>query len=181
MPAALLAGWLADRFPVRYVLAAGQVCLAVAMAWLLASSGSPELALLYSAWRGASSGLWMVAAEVAWPACFGRRHLGSIRSVGFSVGVAGPALGPVLFGLAYDLLGGYDPAIAALLALPVAAAVAVLLTKPPALDRLEGVEQLATSETGVGLTATALGCRRAPHEARRAFLAPDRQARRARV
>jgi cyanate permease len=45
---------------------------------------------------------------------------------------AGAALGPLPFGLAYDLLGGYDPAIAALLALPIAATAAVLLAKPPA-------------------------------------------------
>jgi cyanate permease len=53
--------------------------------------------------------------------------------VGFSVSVVGAAVGPIPFGLAYDLLGGYDPAIAALLVLPVAAAVAVLLARPPAL------------------------------------------------
>jgi MFS family permease len=135
IPTALLAGWFVDRFPVRYVLAAGQLCLAVAMVWLLVSSGAPALALLYSAWRDASSGLWMVAADVAWPAYFGRRHLGSIRSVGFAVGTLGAALGPLPFGLAYDLLGGYDPAIAALLTLPVVATVAVLLAKPPALRR----------------------------------------------
>jgi MFS family permease len=135
VPTALLAGWLTDRIPVRYVLAAGQLCLAIAMVALLVSSGAPELALVYSAWRGASSGLWMVAADVAWPAYFGRRHLGSIRSIGFSVGVAGAAIGPLPFGLAYDLLGGYDPAIAALLALPVVAAAVVLVTKPPVLAR----------------------------------------------
>jgi MFS family permease len=136
IPTALLAGWLVDRFPVRYVLAAGQLCLAVAMVCLLVSSGVPALALVYSAWRGASSGLWMVAADVAWPAYFGRRHLGSIRSVGFAVGTVGASLGPLPFGLAYDLLGGYDPAIAVLLILPVAATVAVLLAKPPALKRV---------------------------------------------
>ena len=131
IPMALLAGWLTDRFPVRFVLAAGQLCLAIAMVALLASAGAPGLALLYSAWRGASSGLWMVAADVAWPAYFGRRHLGSIRSIGFSVGVTGAALGPLPFGLAYDLLGGYDPAIAALLILPILATIAVLLARPP--------------------------------------------------
>jgi MFS family permease len=138
IPMALLAGWLTDRFPVRFVLAAGQLCLAIAMVALLASAGAPGLALLYSAWRGASSGLWMVAADVAWPAYFGRRHLGSIRSIGFSVGVAGAALGPLPFGLAFDLLGGYDPAILALLALPIVATAAVLLTKPPPLRRAVG-------------------------------------------
>jgi MFS family permease len=135
VPTALAAGWLSDRIPVRYVLAAGQICLAIGMGFLLASSGAPALALLYSAWRGASSGLWTVAADVAWPAYFGRRHLGSIRGVGFSVSVVGAALGPIPFGLAYDLLGGYDPAIAALLVLPVLATVAVLLTRPPSLSR----------------------------------------------
>ena len=74
-----------------------------------------------------------VAADVAWPVYFGRRHLGSIRSVGFAVGVFGAALGPLPFGLAYDFLGGYRPAILGLLILPVLATVAVLLARPPRL------------------------------------------------
>ncbi len=115
----------------RYILAAGQICLAIAMLVLLAAD-TASLTLIYSVWRGASSGLWTVAADVAWPAYFGRRHLGSIRSVGFAVGVVGAAIGPIPFGLAYDLLGGYNPAITARLVLPVAACIAVLRTRPPA-------------------------------------------------
>lgn len=134
LPITLLAGWLADRYPVRYVLAAGQVCLAAAMISLLAADAL-ALALVYAAWRGASGGLWMVAADVAWPTYFGRRHLGSIRSVGFAVGVGGAAIGPVPFGLAYDRLGGYEAAIAGLLLLPCLATVAVLRAKPPARPR----------------------------------------------
>lgn len=130
LPVTLLAGWLVDRYPLRYTLAAGQICLLIAMVALLAAN-SPALALVYSAWRGASSGLWMVAADVAWPAYFGRRHLGSIRSVGFAVGVIGAALGPLPLGLAYDYLGGYDAAIAGMLVLPVVAAIAVLRATPP--------------------------------------------------
>ena len=131
MPITLLAGWLSDRYPLRYTLAAGQICLLLAMVALLAAN-SPGLALLYSALRGASSGLWMVAADVAWPAYFGRRHLGSIRSVGFAVGVVGAAIGPIPLGIAYDYLGGYNVAIAGMLVLPVAATMAVLRAKPPA-------------------------------------------------
>lgn len=133
LPITLLAGWLVDRYPLRYTLAAGQICLLVAMLALLAAN-SPALALFYSAWRGASSGLWMVAADVAWPTYFGRQHLGSIRSVGFAVGVVGAAIGPIFLGLAYDSLGGYDAAIAALLILPVVAAIAVVWAKPPAIQ-----------------------------------------------
>jgi MFS family permease len=130
LPVTLLAGWFVDRYPVRYALATGQLFLAIAMVVLL-SADTPALALLYSACRGASGGLWMVAADVAWPAYFGRRHLGSIRGFGFAVGVAGAAIGPIPFGLAYDLLGGYNPAILGLLALPVMALVAVWFAKPP--------------------------------------------------
>lgn len=136
LPTTLLAGWLVDRYPLRYTLAAGQICLLIALVALLAAN-SPALALFYSAWRGASSGLWMVAADVAWPAYFGRRHLGSIRGVGFAVGVAGAALGPLPLGLAYDYLGGYDAAIAGMLALPVIAAIAVLRATPPAIQPLK--------------------------------------------
>lgn len=130
LPTTLLAGWLVDRFPVRIILMLGQVCLIVAMVFLLVAQ-SPALVLCYSAWRGASSGLWMVAADVAWPSYFGRKHLGSIRGVGFAVGVVGAAIGPIPFGLSYDLLGSYTAAIAGLLCLPLVAALAVLRAHPP--------------------------------------------------
>ena len=77
-PITLMAGSLADRFPLRFTLAAGQAFLALAMVVLLVSD-STALALVYAALRGASGGFWMVAADVAWPSYFGKRHLGSIR------------------------------------------------------------------------------------------------------
>lgn len=83
--------------------------------------------------RGLSAGLWTVSVDVAWPAYFGRRYLGTIRGFGFATGVAGAALGPAIFSVAYDTSGGYDAAIVGLLALPVLAAIAVLLTRHPAL------------------------------------------------
>lgn len=130
LPITLLAGWFVDRYPVRYALAAGQLFLGIAMIVLLMAN-APALALLYAACRGVSGGMWMVAADVAWPTYFGRRHLGSIRGFGFATGVVGAAIGPIPFGLAYDLLGGYRPAIGGLLVLPLIAAVGVLRAKAP--------------------------------------------------
>ena len=129
LPITLLAGWLVDRFPVRVILMLGQVFLIIAMLFLLVAT-TPALVLAYSAWRGASSGLWMVAADVAWPRYFGRKHLGSIRGVGSAVGVVGAALGPIPFGLSYDYLGSYNTAIGALLILPTVAALAVIRALP---------------------------------------------------
>ena len=130
LPITLLAGSLADRFPLRYTLAAGQVFLALAMVVLLLTDRT-ALALAYAALRGVSGGFSTVAADVAWPTYFGKRHLGNIRGFGYSMGIAGAALGPIPFGLAYDLLGGYNPAIVGLLILPVSAGLAVLLARAP--------------------------------------------------
>lgn len=130
LPTTLAIGWVVDRYPVRYVLVAGQVALAMAMVALLVADGI-ALSLVYAALRGASGALWMVGADVAWPQYYGRKYLGSIRGFGFGVGVFGAAIGPLPFGIVYDRLGGYEPAIAALLVLPVIAAVAVWFSRPP--------------------------------------------------
>jgi MFS family permease len=126
----LLAGWLVDRSPARFSIAAGQASLVAAMVVLLLAGG-PATAFLYAGLRGACAGFWMVAVDVAWPDYFGRRHLGSIRGVGFAFGVLGAALGPLPFGLIADATGSYAPAILALLALPVVATAAVLLAPVP--------------------------------------------------
>ena len=130
LPATLVAGWLVDRYPVRYSLAIGQVFLAIGMICLILAK-APALALVYAAMRGASSGFWMVAADAAWPTYFGRRYLGSIRGIGFAVGVVGAALGPVILGIGYDRSGSYTSSILALLVLPIAAAIAVFSVVPP--------------------------------------------------
>ena len=98
---------------------------------VLLVSDSTALALVYAALRGVSGGFWSVAADVAWPSYFGKRHLGSIRGFGYSMGIACAAPGPIPFGLAYDLMGGYDPAILGLLILPVVAALGVLVARTP--------------------------------------------------
>jgi len=132
VPTALLSGWLVDRVPVRWVLAAGQVMLGIAMLVLIFAE-SPAMAIAYAVCRGLSGGLWMVAADVAWPSYFGRRHLGSIRGFGSATMSVAAALGPIPFGLSYDMSGGYTAAIAGTMIFPVIAAIAVFVAKPPTL------------------------------------------------
>jgi MFS family permease len=131
LPMTLLAGRLADRVGARYVLAFGQATLAAAMLWLLVTD-STATALVYGGLRGLSSGTWILASEVAWSAYFGRRHLGAIMGLSFAAAFVGAAVGPLPFGLIYDAVGSYEPAIWGLAILPAATTWAALLARPPA-------------------------------------------------
>ena len=145
LPATLLSGYLVDRFPSRYVLAAGQVLLAAALAWLLVADTLVQ-AVIYGVLRGLTLGLWPVALDATWPAYYGRRYLGGIRGLTFGAEIVGAALGPLPFGLIYDQLGSYTAAIAGVLILPILATVAVLVAFPPGLPPIP-------AETGLERTS----------------------------
>jgi MFS family permease len=130
LPASLLSGQLVDRFPSRFVLSVGQGLLATALAWLLITD-TLWMALTYGVLRGMMLGTWEVALEATWPAYFGRRYLGGIRGVTFGAEVVGAAIGPLPFGLMYDLLGSHYAAILSVVVLPLAAVAAVLMARPP--------------------------------------------------
>lgn len=134
-------GWYLDRYPVKYALVWAQVALALAMVALLVADGV-WLAYAYAMLRGASMAAWTVGSDVAWPQFFGRKQLGSIRGVGYSLSVVGAALGPLPFGFAYDLIGDYGVAIVSLMVLPISAAVAMMIVKTP--QRMDGVREDVT-------------------------------------
>jgi len=133
-----IAGFMADRFPNRYLLVAGQVLLGMAMLWTFLITSSWQ-AFTYGAILGLSMGFIMNVAAVIWPNYYGRLHLGSIRGVSMASTVAFAALGPLPFGLVYDITGDYSLAILVLLALPVLCAVAAFLALPPKKRRSERI------------------------------------------
>ncbi len=127
------AGFMADKFPNRYLLAAGQILLAAAMlsTFIIASAWQ---AFLYGAIIGLSSGFLMNVISVIWPNYYGRLHLGSIRGAVTSSLVVFAALGPLPFGFIFDLTDSYSQAILIFLALPISCAFAALLAHPPLKD-----------------------------------------------
>ncbi len=125
-----VAGFMADRFPNRYLLAGGQALLAVAMLFTFIIASTWQ-ALLYGALLGLTGGFLMSTTSVIWPNYFGRYHLGSIRGVATSSMVTSAALGPLPFGYLFDQTGSYSIAILIFLALPAACALAALMAKPP--------------------------------------------------
>ncbi|MFH1639748.1 MAG: MFS transporter [Chloroflexota bacterium] len=125
-----IAGFIADRFPNRYILAAGQILLGLAMLWIFFISSTLQ-AFIYGAMLGLSSGMSMTITAVIWANYYGRLHLGVIRGVTTASTVAFAALGPLPFGLIYDIFGDYFYAILIIMTLPIFCAIAAFFAFPP--------------------------------------------------
>lgn len=128
--ATLAVGTLIDRFPPKAVHAAARAILTCAV--LSARLVTPGwTALGYGILLGASGGLLRVVESATLPRYFGTAHLGAIRGSAHTVTVAAGAFGPLAVSLGHDLTGRYGPALVVLAALPVVAALAVLLARTP--------------------------------------------------
>ena len=125
-----LAGYLSEKIPNRYIIAASQALLAASMLWVLVID-APWQALAMGATMGVSAGLSMTTNNVIWPNYYGRRNLGVIRGVTTTCMVGFAALGPFPFGLLFDLTDSYTTSILGFLALPIACGVAALRAFPP--------------------------------------------------
>ena len=123
-------GALADRVPVRFLLATALAlqALCLVMAQFLASTG---MASIYGVVLGTATGLFSMAARIIWAQYFGRLHLASIAGVASTLGVLGAALGPMPLGIARDLAGSYNPVLTVSAILSVLMGAAVLTARKP--------------------------------------------------
>ena len=126
----LFFGYLFDRFPTRYVVALGQLVMTAAMLamWFAAT---PLLASVYGLVFGVAQGAMITMGGYVWPAYFGRKYLGGVQGAAMTAVIVGASLGPLPFGIAFDLLGSYREALLALSVLPLIAATVVFFTRPP--------------------------------------------------
>lgn len=126
----LLAGYLTDRMPVRFVLACS-MALEVCAIGLLMRLPSPTWAYPYSALLGLHGGIIRSAGSIVWINYFGRKHQGAIQGVAMTIMVFAAALGPVPVAMAHDAYGSYRMALLGFLVLPLIAGILVLSAKPP--------------------------------------------------
>ena len=103
----LLYGFLAERYHIRWVLAA---CLIPAGLSLFLLVGAHSLRMLYAyvVLHGLSMGGWAPLMNVAWAAYFGRQNMGAIRGLVTPIGNIVGAISPIFAGLMWDLRGSYD-------------------------------------------------------------------------
>ena len=127
---ALLAGYLIDRFKPSYVAALQMIALLCACGLAMIMRETPLL-IAYALAFGLGMGIGYVFEGAVWPNLFGRAFQGEIRGFVYTSSVIGSALGPALFGLSFDLSGGYQPVLWLGAGLCLVVLIAALLTPPP--------------------------------------------------
>ena len=129
----VVAGLLLDRIE-RQNLVLALACLVQVVGYIiLAFLNSPQMAFVYAALSGFSGALLILSVNVLKPNLFGRRYLGGILGVLVAVNVIGSAVGPIVFGAAFDLMGGYREVILLCATLPLMAGILSLFLRKPTL------------------------------------------------
>ncbi|HJM52104.1 MAG TPA: MFS transporter [Alphaproteobacteria bacterium] len=126
-------GRILDRFPTQYVFAGALVLLSLTM--LTASLvDNIVTALIYGALFGANNATNITFFSYIWARYFGRKHLGSVQGAGQMIGVVGASVGPLPFGLAFDLSGSYIATLQILALVPLGCSVLALFLRTPSWD-----------------------------------------------
>ncbi|MCP4606514.1 MAG: MFS transporter [Proteobacteria bacterium] len=129
----VLSGLVLDKVKKQhYVLASASLIQAVGFIMLTQLKNIP-MTYLYALVSGFSGALMGISVGVLKPNLFGRRHLGGILGVLMAINVIGSAIGPVVFGVAFDVFHGYREILLISTFLPFISAVLSLMIRKPVL------------------------------------------------
>jgi len=103
----IVAGLVIDRTKSKHILTFILVLMTCCMISIIFVK-SIFTASIFMLILGFISHLEMIASSVIWVRYFGRKNLGSIRGAATVFMVVGSALGPIPFGLSFDLTQGYN-------------------------------------------------------------------------
>ena len=130
LPMMFLAGYVVDRVNPRLLMVASQSVLLIGISILYFANGVAT-AMAYGVVIGMMMGFHVVVSGVIWPHYYGRRSLASIRGVTMMVSVISSALGPLPFGLAFDIFGGYQEVLGLSLIFPTLGVIAAFFAIKP--------------------------------------------------
>ena len=125
-------GYFLDRIPTPAMFAWCLLLLAGALIAMVFVKDLPT-AIIYSVIFGLNNAALHAVYTYVWPRYFGRKHLGSIQGVAQTIGVVGASLGPLPFGIAYDLFATYSGVLMLFALQPLLCAILVVFVKPPVL------------------------------------------------
>jgi hypothetical protein len=126
----LSSGYLADRVPVRILLAVGLAAMSGTLGLAQALHGV-RLVGVYSVVLGLSNGIIGTVSSVVWAIYYGRQHLNSISGLAATVSRVSSALGPLPLAVAFDLWGGYGTALRVGAVILLVLVALNLVVKPP--------------------------------------------------
>ncbi|PJF41760.1 MAG: MFS transporter [Chloroflexi bacterium] len=104
----ILTGAMVDRFHPGRIMALQLTALSIAMFVAMNMSSSAALRI-YAIAFGFMMGTGGVFDGAVWTNLFGRKHIGEIRGFVSTGVIIGSAVGPVIFAVSFDHLGGYAP------------------------------------------------------------------------
>ncbi len=127
---ALAAGFLRDRFSVRYLIAGDFLLNALAFLMLLVVD-TPLLAIAWGVFYGLAQGASVTLQRLAFADYYGRHHLGSIEGVARAFTNWTQAAGPLAAALAFDVTNSYSVIFAVFVVTNIMAAALAGMAKPP--------------------------------------------------
>ncbi|SES92127.1 Sugar phosphate permease [Salinibacillus kushneri] len=136
IPMSFVSGIITDRIPTNYLLAVIFIVEIILLTMLLFTTNF-FLAILFGVIWGIANGLERISIKVIWPNFFGRKYIGSISGVGVTMTVIGSSLGPLPFGVGYDLFHSYTYVILATLIFPVIGLICALIAKKPSKAQIQ--------------------------------------------
>ena len=126
----LLLGFLAERLPPLYLLAAIYLLGAISMMVLINADDLPKT-YVFAIIQGITGSGVNTLAPLIWASYYGRAFLGSIFGISRAAQVAGFAVGPLASGIVYDVTGSYQQAFIYFAGLALVSSVLILAAHRP--------------------------------------------------
>lgn len=136
IPMSFVSGYITDKVQTNYLLLV-IFLIEIFILLMLLITTKFWLALLFGIVWGVANGLERISLNVIWPNYFGRKYIGSINGVGVTITVIGSSLGPLPFGIGYDLFQSYTPVLVVVLVFPIIGVICALVAKKPDKSRLK--------------------------------------------
>ncbi|MFK3961287.1 MFS transporter [Guptibacillus hwajinpoensis] len=129
-PVTMASGFILERVNVHIVLGLSFIGQMVFIL-LLTQVHTYVLAIVFAVLWGIIGGIERITLNIIWPNYFGREHLGSIKGIATTTMVIGSAFGPLPFGIAFDVFGGYTEILLIILIFPILGTIAAFMSPPP--------------------------------------------------
>jgi MFS family permease len=128
-----MAGYLRDRFSIRWVMA-GDYALNAAAFVLVLFADSTLLVMFWAVLYGAVQGAANPLQRLIFADYFGRRHLGSIEGVSRAIQNIAQAAGPLVAAAVFDATNSYRFIFTIFIGVNLMAMVFIAMARPPQRD-----------------------------------------------